>query len=50
MLDRTYKALSLMLSYPAPDWQAVMPEIAGVIDASSQIISPPQRMARAANQ
>ena len=37
MLDRTYKALSLMLSYPAPDWQAVMPEIAGVIDADLRI-------------
>jgi len=32
-MDRTLKALSLILSYPTPELQRAMPEIGGVLAA-----------------
>lgn len=37
MMDRTLKALSLILSYPSREWQEAMSEIGGVIDADLRI-------------
>ncbi len=37
MMDRTLKALSLMLSYPSQELQEAMPEIGGVIAADFRI-------------
>ncbi|RSK35932.1 nitrate reductase molybdenum cofactor assembly chaperone [Rhodovulum iodosum] len=36
-MDRTLKALSLILSYPSREWQQAMSEIGGVIDADLRI-------------
>jgi nitrate reductase delta subunit len=38
-IDRTLKALSLILSYPTPDLQAAMPEVAAVLAAETRLTS-----------
>ncbi len=37
MMDRTLKALSLILSYPSRDWQQAMPEIGAVLGSDPRI-------------
>ena len=37
MMDRTLKALSLMLSYPTAELQAAMPEIGAVLAADPRL-------------
>jgi len=37
MMDRTFKALSLLLSYPSTELQAAMPEIAAVLATDTRI-------------
>jgi len=37
MMDRTLKALSLLLSYPTAEWQAAMPEVGAVIRADPRL-------------
>ncbi len=43
MMDRTLKALSLMLSYPTPELQAAMPEIGGVLAAETRLTAAARR-------
>lgn len=45
-MDRTLKALSLVLSYPTRDLQKAMPEIAGVIAADSRLTAAARRNLR----
>lgn len=40
MMDRTLKALSLMLSYPTADLQGAMPEIGAVLAADPRLSAP----------
>ena len=42
-MDRTLKALSLMLSYPTPELQAAMPEIGGVLAAETRLTAAARR-------
>lgn len=37
MMDRSLKALSLILSYPTPELQAAMPEIGGVLASDARL-------------
>ena len=37
MMDRTFKALSLILSYPTPELQEAMPEIGAVFDTDPRL-------------
>lgn len=45
-MDRTLKALSLILSYPTRELQAAMPEIAGVLAADSRLTAAARRALR----
>jgi nitrate reductase molybdenum cofactor assembly chaperone NarJ/NarW len=45
-MDRTLKALSLILSYPTTDLQAAMPEIGGVLAADSRLTAQARRALR----
>ncbi len=45
-MDRTLKALSLVLSYPTPDLQAAMPEIAAVLAADTRLTAAGRRALR----
>ncbi len=42
-MDRTFKALSLLLSYPTTELQAAMPEIAGVLMAENRLTTVARR-------
>ena len=42
-MDRTFKALSLILSYPTTDLQQAMPEIGGVLAADSRLTAAARR-------
>lgn len=42
-MDRTFKALSLLLSYPTPELQTAMPEIAAVLAADSRLTAATRR-------
>ena len=42
-MDRTFKALSLILSYPTEDLQRAMPEIAGVLIAEPRLTAAARR-------
>jgi nitrate reductase molybdenum cofactor assembly chaperone NarJ/NarW len=42
-MDRTLKALSLILSYPTADLQAAMPEIGGVLAAETRLTAAARR-------
>ena len=46
MMDRTLKALSLILSYPTRELQAAMPEIGGVLAADSRLTAAARRALR----
>jgi nitrate reductase delta subunit len=46
LMDRTLKALSLILSYPTRELQAAMPEIGGVLAADSRLTSAARRELR----
>jgi len=43
MIDRTLKALSLILSYPTPELQAAMPEISAVLLSETRLTSAARR-------
>jgi nitrate reductase delta subunit len=45
-MDFTLKAISLVLSYPTPELQSAMPEIAGVIAADSRLTTAMRRELR----
>lgn len=45
-MDRTLKALSLILSYPTGELQTAMPEIAGVLAADSRLTAAARRALR----
>lgn len=45
-MDRTLKALSLILSYPSREMQAAMPEIAAVLSAESRLTAAQRRALR----
>lgn len=45
-MDRTLKALSLVLSYPTRELQSAMPEIAGVLAADSRLTAAARRALR----
>lgn len=45
-MDRTLKALSLLLSYPTRDLQGAMPEIGGVLAADSRLTAAARRALR----
>lgn len=45
-MDRTLKALSLILSYPTPELQRAMPEIGGVLAADPRLIAAARRALR----
>lgn len=45
-MDRTLKALSLILSYPTDELQAAMPEIGGVLAADSRLTAAARRALR----
>lgn len=45
-MDRTLKALSLVLSYPTPELQAAMPDIAGVLAADRRLTAAARRALR----
>ncbi len=45
-MDRTLKALSLILSYPTRELQSAMPEIAGVLSADSRLTAAARRALR----
>ncbi len=45
-MDRTVKALSLILSYPTRDLQAAMPEIGGVLAADTRLTAAARRALR----
>lgn len=45
-MDRTLKALSLILSYPTRELQSAMPEIAGVLAADSRLTAAARRALR----
>lgn len=45
-MDRTLKALSLILSYPTRELQSAMPEIAGVLAANSRLTAAARRALR----
>lgn len=49
-MDRTFKALSLLLSYPRPELQAAMPEIAAVLAADSRLTAATRRDLRPLSQ
>ena len=42
-MDRTLKALSLILSYPTPELQSAMPEIGGVLVSETRLTAVAQR-------
>lgn len=42
-MDRTLKALSLILSYPTPELQSAMPEIGGVLVSETRLTAVTQR-------
>ena len=42
-MDRTLKALSLILSYPTPELQSAMPEIGGVLVSETRLTAAAQR-------
>jgi nitrate reductase delta subunit len=42
-MDRTLKALSLILSYPTAELQSAMPEIGGVLAAESRLTAAARR-------
>jgi len=44
--DRTLKSLSLILSYPTPELQRAMPEIAGVLSADKRLTTAARRALR----
>jgi nitrate reductase delta subunit len=46
MMDRTLKALSLLLSYPTAELQQAMPEIGGVLAADSRLTAAQRRAIR----
>jgi len=46
MMDRSLKALSLLLSYPSEELQAAMPEIGGVLAADSRLTAATRRRLR----
>jgi len=43
MMDRTFKALSLLLSYPSTELQAAMPEVRAALTADARIPATTQR-------
>ena len=45
-MDRTLKALSLILSYPTQELQAAMPEIGGVLASDKRLTSAARRALR----
>ncbi|MBR9652549.1 nitrate reductase molybdenum cofactor assembly chaperone [Thalassovita aquimarina] len=45
-MDRTLKALSLILSYPTPGLQAAMPEIGGVLASDTRLTAAARRALR----
>ncbi|MEM1385964.1 MAG: nitrate reductase molybdenum cofactor assembly chaperone [Pseudomonadota bacterium] len=45
-MDRTLKALSLVLSYPTPELQTAMPEIGGVLTADTRLTAAARRALR----
>lgn len=45
-MDRTFKALSLILSYPTTELQAAMPEISGVLAADTRLTAAARRALR----
>lgn len=46
MMDRTLKAISVILSYPTRELQAAMPEIGGVLAADSRLTAATRRALR----
>ena len=46
MMDRSLKAMSLMLSYPTEELQAAMPEIGGVLASDSRLTAAARRALR----
>lgn len=46
MMDRSLKAISLILSYPTPELQAAMPEIGGILASDTRLTAATRRALR----